>query len=274
MAAEAAAPLRVPGVGSTAIAGLLEPRATGAVLGLSSHAVWLVLDDAVIVVSTADATRLPNGVEIGVNAATDPFQSVRHAEPVEMGDNRILLAGLTVDVVRWWDPRPVLPSVPVAELAAAIGSLPDEVPGIDGSLLADALGHGSGPAVLAAAENLLGSGTGLTPEGDDYLAGAVAALRILGPAVGDSAAAALLEAIAAPLAELASAMTTTFSAALMAHARRGEVAAPAGDFLRALSGRGDVDSAHAALSKVGHTSGPALAAGIVLGARSIVRLNV
>lgn len=273
MAADAAAPLRVPGVGSTAIAGLLERPGTGVVLGSSSHAVWLLLDDAVVVVSTADATRLPNGVEIAVDAATEPFRSVRHAEAVEMGGNRILLAGLTVEVVRWWDPRPVLPPVSGAELASAIGSLPAEVPGIDGSQLATALGHASAPGVMAAAEQLLGFGTGLTPEGDDYVAGAVAAMRTLGPAVGDSAAAAMLEATAAPLAELASARTTTFSAALIANAQRGEVAAPAGDLLRALAGRGDVDSSHAALGRVGHTSGPALAAGIVLGAHSIVRLN-
>ena len=273
MAADAAAPLRVPGVGSTAIAGLLERPGTGVVLGSSSHAIWVLLDDAVVVVSTADATRLPNGVEIAVDAATDPFGFVRHDEPIEVGGNRILLAGLTVEVVRWWDPRPVLPTVSVAELASAIGSLPEEVPGIDGSQLADALGLASAPGVLGAVEQLLGLGTGLTPEGDDYVAGAVAAMRTLGPAVGDSAAAEMLEATAAPLAELASARTTTFSAALITSAQRGEVAAPVGDFLRALSGRGDVDSAYAALSRVGHTSGPALAAGIVLGARSIVRLN-
>jgi hypothetical protein len=261
----------MPGVGSTAIAELLEAPGTGVVLGSSSHAVWLLVGDAVVVISSSDSTRLPNGVEVAAAASEDPFGSVQHGESVEIGGNRIMLVGLTVDVVRWWDPRPALPATTAEELGRLLQSLPSEVPDIDGSRLRDALHKMSGTGLLEAAGELLGWGTGLTPEGDDYLAGALAALAILGSAVGSEESAAMLAAIEQPLAELVVERTTTFSAALIDNALRGEVAAPAGDLLRALAGRGDVETSHAELCAVGHSSGPALAAGIVLGAHALIR---
>jgi hypothetical protein len=266
----AAGPHRISGVASTAIKGILESPGTGVVLGSSSHAVWLLVDGSVLVVSTVDATRLPNGIEIAVDAASDPFRSIQHGEAVTMGDGRISFTGLTVEARRWWDSRPALPATTVEGLAGAIGSLSSDVPDLDGSRLRAALADASVPGLLAAAEGLLGLGTGLTPEGDDYLAGAIAALATLGPAVGSVNAGAMLAGAATPLADLAVDRTTTFSAALIHHAQRGEVAAPAGDLLRALAGRGDIAQSHGALSRVGHSSGPALAAGIILGARSLI----
>jgi hypothetical protein len=113
----------------------------------------------------------------------------------------------------------------------------------------------------------------LTPEGDDVLAGSLAAIRTLGTALGSRRALAMLDASEAALADAANDRTTAFSAALIRCAARGEVAAPAGTFLRALAGRGHVGSSHRDLSRVGHTSGPALAAGIVLGAQTLVELH-
>jgi hypothetical protein len=116
---------------------------------------------------------------------------------------------------------------------------------------------------------MLGAGPGLTPEADDYLAGAVAGVRCLGMACGNRTAVAMLDATAAPLAALAYARTSTLSASLIRHALHGDVAQPAGALLRALAARGDASVAHDELCSVGHTSGPALAAGIVLGARAL-----
>jgi hypothetical protein len=261
---------RLAGVASTTIRTVLAGRRTGVVLGSSSHAVWVRVADSVVVVSTADATRLPNAIEIPVEAASDPFGSVRTGETVEIEACRVSFTGLTVAVGRWWDPRPAVPATTAAALAAALGSLPSDVPDIDGSRLAAALRNASMPGLLAAAEGLLGWGSGLTPQGDDYLAGALAAREVLGPALGDAGLEPGLKKAAGPLAALAGTRTTTFSAALISHAVRGEVAAPAGALLRALAGRGAVEHAHAVLSSVGHSSGPALAAGIVLGARSLI----
>jgi hypothetical protein len=266
------ASVRMPGVASTAIRDALsEPQTPGAVLGTARHAIWLLVEGDVIVASTRDATRLPNGVEIAADAATDAFRAVRHGAPVTVGLGQLLLEGLTIDVVRWWDPRPVLRSTSVAQLAAAVEGLPTTVPGIESGPLSTALSAGPPLAILAASDSLIGRGPGLTPEGDDYLAGALAATRILGDALGEADTAAMLDSITEPLMLRASTRTTTFSAALIRHAINGRVAAPAGSLLRALAGRGDVADSHRGLTHVGHTSGPALAAGVILGARSLLR---
>jgi hypothetical protein len=55
------------------------------------------------------------------------------------------------------------------------------------------------------------------------------------------------------------------SFALMRHAFDGEVAAPLGALLRALTGRGELATALAATEAIGHRSGPALVRGAVAG---------
>jgi len=264
------APQRVAGVASIAIHGLLTVPRTATVLGTSGYAVWLLVDESVIVVSTRDATRLPNGIEIPSRSSDNPFEQVHHGAPIKVGFGRVMLEGLAVSVARWWDPRPVLHAITANELAANIANLPAEVADIDSDQLRTALRSFSPNAVLAAARPLLGKGSGLTPEGDDYLAGAVASIRLLSQAVGQDQATRMLDTVANPLAKLADARTTTFSAALIQYALRGQVAAPAGSLMRAFAGRGDVGPSHRVLLKVGHSSGPALAAGLVLGAQTLV----
>lgn len=263
---------RVPGVASTAIRGMFSnPHTPATVIGTASRAVWVLADDEVVVASTSDATRLPNGVEITAEAAADAFRSVRHGSPVTVGLGQLLFEGLTIDVVRWWDPRPALRRTSATELESAIAGFPSIVPDVESGSLFAALSAGSPPEILSAAESLIGRGPGLTPEGDDYLAGALAATRTLGEALGNANAGVVLDTVADPLRRLASTRTTTFSAALIGHAIDGRVAAPAGAMLRALTGRGDVALRHRDLIRVGHTSGPALAAGMILGAISSLR---
>ena len=264
--------VRMPGVASTAIRDLLsEPQTPVTVLGAATHAVWLLVGDDVLVVSTNDATRLPNSVEIGVEAAVGALQTAHHGAPVTVGLGQVLFEGLTVDVVRWWNPRPALPRTSAPQLAAAVADLPPTVPDVEPRPLSEALSERSGSAILGAAESLIGWGPGLTPEGDDYLAGALAATRTLGGALGCTDVGAMLDSIAGSLKRLASTRTTTFSASLINYAVSGQVAAPAGALLRALTGRGDVTDSYRNLTHVGHTSGPALAAGMILGARSLLQ---
>ncbi len=266
------ASVRMPGVASTAIRDALsEPQTPGTVLGTARHAIWLFVDGDVIVASTRDATRLPNGVEVAADAAADAFRSVHHGASVTVGLGQLLFEELTIDVVRWWNPRPALRPTSTAHLVAAIVDLPTTVPDLETIPLSAALSAGSPGAILAASDALIGRGPGLTPEGDDYLAGALAALRTLGDALGRPDTAAMLNSLTDPLIRHASSRTTTFSAALLRHAIDGRVAAPAGSLLRALTGRGDVARSHQYLSSVGHTSGPALAAGMILGARSLLQ---
>ena len=266
------ASLRMPGVASTAIRETLsDPHTPGTVLGTASHAVWLLVDGDVIVASTRDATRLPNGIEVAADSAADVFRTVRHGAPVTVGLGQLLFEGLTIDAVRWWDPRPALGRTSAPQIATAIVGLPATVPEIDSGPLAATLSTGSHQAILTASTSLIGRGPGLTPEGDDYLAGALSAIRVLGEALRDEDTAAMLDSLTDPLTRLASAQTTTFSAALIRHAIAGRVAAPAGSLLRSLTGRGDIANSHRELTHVGHTSGPALAAGMILGARSLLQ---
>ena len=185
---------------------------------------------------------------------------------VRIGDGHIVIEDVAVTVGRWWDPHPRLPAVACDDLAARLEGLPAEVTGLDCSALRDGLQARSAGGTLRAAASLLGRGPGLTPQGDDLLNGVLAATRLLGEAVGREAAVAWIDTIAAPLLALAAARTTAFSAALL----RGEIVEPAAVLLRALAGRGDVADGHRALLEFGHTSGAAIAAGIVLAARSLI----
>jgi Protein of unknown function (DUF2877) len=267
-------PTRVPGVASTALFGLVTGSGIEAtVLGTSSHAVWLLAEDRVIVISTSDATRLPNGVHLAAGSREELFRMVHHGGPVDVGHGRIMLEGLAVEVTRWWDPRPALAPITAEQLARTTVGLPDDVPDIDAGPLRRALEVRSAGGILHASRALLGKGPGLTPEGDDFLAGALAATRLLAEALGNERTISMVAGISTPLAQLAEARTTTFSAALIQSALRGQVAEPAGSLLRALSGRGDVAGSHLSLIRVGHTSGPALAAGIVLGARALIHIG-
>jgi hypothetical protein len=187
-----------------------------------------------------------------------------------LGAHALEFGGFVVDLVRWWDARPALPRTTTDDLAGALVGLQHSVPGIDSEPLGSALDGTSPEDLVEASLALLGRGPGLTPEGDDVLAGALAAVRTLGTALGCTPALAMLNAARDPLVRAAKDRTTTFSAALIRCALRGEVAAPAAGLLRALAGRGDAGSCYGDLLRVGHTSGPALAAGIVLGAQTLV----
>jgi hypothetical protein len=258
-------------VASTAIYSLLTGAgAEATVLGSSSHAVWLAVEDRVVVITTRDSTRLPNGIQLAAESSEDLFAAVDHGAAVDIGNGRVMLEGLAVSVGRWWDPRPALSSITHDQLAETVDGLPNDVPGIDSGPLHNALSAQSAGGVLHASRALLGKGPGLTPEGDDFLAGAMAATRLLAEALRRERVISMVAGISVPLARLAEARTTTFSAALIKSALRGQVAEPAGALLRALTGRGDIPSSHLGLIRVGHSSGPALAAGIVLGAQALI----
>jgi hypothetical protein len=127
--------------------------------------------------------------------------------------------------------------------------------------LVQALKMGSSPD--AAVARLLGRGPGLTPTGDDVLAGALVSLNALGaPAAGSLAAAV---AASAPTA------TTKVSVALLRHAARGECIPQLADLLEAVSHGTDSGAASplpraaGALLAVGHCSGAGLLHGVLVG---------
>jgi hypothetical protein len=217
-----------------------------------------------VAVGSHDAVRLPNGVAAGLSNLTEV------AGPrVVVGDGRITLGPLSLDVVRWWEPRPLLAGVSPSDVAGAAVSLPATVGGVDHSLLENALMNLDARLLIEATCGLVGLGEGLTPVADDFLVSALATFRLVGEAAEAPACGELIDVVAPAITELAAIRTTALSASLIRHAMTGNVATPVASLLGALTGRGDVDQATAVLERVGHTSGPALVAGVGLGVRSV-----
>lgn len=132
---------------------------------------------------TLPGARMPNGLEVDFNAT--------RGERAEIGTGKIVVGQTTISCGPVWNPipRPALPAQP----AKSANGLAD----------------------------LVGRGPGLTPAGDDLVAGYVAGLVLLH---GMNARARELVAEAAP-------RTTALSATLLIHASRGEVPEPVHSFL-------------------------------------------
>jgi len=258
------------GAASTALYGLIKGDKTKAtVVGTSDDTVWMEADDRIVAVTTRDFTRWPIAAHLDPAAGADLGPGIVPSDQVQIGNGRIMFTELSVEIAEWWDPRPALAATTVDELARRVLGLPGDIPGISSEMLENALESRSAGGILHAARFLLGKGPGLTPDGDDLLMGALAATRLLGEAIGNDRTIAMMAGISTPMAQLAEARTTTFSAALIQAALRGQVGKPAGEFLNALSGRGSLAPSHLKLIRLSHTSGPALAAGVVLGAKAL-----
>jgi hypothetical protein len=219
------------------------------------------------------ATRLPCGLLLAGPAAEQPLTAL--APPGDLAAAGCLIGGglvqwtgphgpVIVRVVREWSPaRPAAGAVAPAALAEMHALLPSPAAaGLDAALLAELIASAGGRVTAAQlAGLLLGRGPGLTPAGDDALAGFLIGARTFGlPASG------LRNAIAA----LAPARTTALSAALLRHAAEGECIDEAAELAAALTGRGAPGPALQRLLRVGHTSGAALACGLVAVARAAI----
>jgi hypothetical protein len=113
------------------------------------------------------------------------------------------------------------------------------------------------PAGKAAAA-LIGLGVGLTPSGDDFLVGLLAGLDASDNGMG--------ERLAAVIAQAAPGRTTTFGAALLDHACRGEFSQRLHDVLIAVAAHDDAGLRHAIdrAMAYGATSGADTLAGLCL----------
>ncbi len=265
------APPVLPAAVSRALASLFdgEPR-PAFVLGTADPAVWIGGADGVLVVSTADAVRLPNSVVIGPSASDRPFRAIRPGETALVGAGAVVFAALRVEAVRWFDPHPTLPASDRASVGRAAASLDGVVVSMPDHGLEEALILDDDRAALEAARRLIGFGDGLTPSGDDLVAGMVSGMLLMGGSLHAGSAVAMVRRLERPFGDWAATATTSLSASLLGHAFRGEVATPAALLLSALAGRGNPVVAAAALHAVGHSSGPALAAGVLAGTRAAI----
>ncbi len=229
---------------------LAGPPRSAACLGVARGALYLRTSEppGALAVLCHDAVRLPCGLVLPATSAELPLTSLAAPSASFMvGGHAVRWTGpagpVVVRAVREWTPaRPAGGAVTASALAAVRAALRryDRCRHADGCPVtiaaAVAAGHpwseggvdpgtdrplravlgaavGDHDASVAAAASLLGSGPGLTPSGDDVLAG-----YLTGAGVFGLDAAALRHAIAI----LAPARTTSLSAALLWHAGRGE----------------------------------------------------
>lgn len=226
------------------------------VLHTGTAAIYLAVDGRCLGLLGRHAARVPCGL---LTTATDVAALVgdvrdRHGS---VGDGRLVIGDVEVSVERVLDPTvPRLRATPatVEALQAAIPATATtavrrELPGLDPSPVVD---------------DLLGRGSGLTPLGDDVLAGFLAT----GVAIGTPATA-----IAKNVAVRSWRATTVLSATLLECAMHGDVLPEHRRLLQILgspppgSHAAGLDAAVAALLAVGHTSG----AGLLVGTLAALR---
>jgi hypothetical protein len=223
----------------------------------------------VLAVLTRDALRLPFGVVLAATSDRRPFPAVPAGTPAALGASAVEVPalGLQVTVRRWWRPAALPTGAPgtargarAALLAGLLPPLPPELTGPVAALERWLAGPGApaGPVV----RRLLGLGPGLTPAGDDVLAGLLVGLSPYGEQSPTAAA------LRAEVLAQAPARTTTLSGALLRHAAAGAALPEVAAVGRSLAGRsGDVRPALRRLLAVGHSSGAALGHGLLLAAR-------
>ncbi|MEV4460323.1 DUF2877 domain-containing protein [Microbispora sp. NPDC004025] len=278
-----AAPAYVSGAASVAVRPALEaPRRPARVLAVFPLALYLEIrseaEPHVVAVVTGEATRLPNAVVLagrveGVSAGDDAW----------VGEGSVDVGGLSIRVRRWWDPAPPLAPADPARLAAAPGLLgraraasprrPGLDPGGAPALLERGCLAGSLLDSITAAERLIGLGPGLTPSGDDMLAGLLVALRHLGAAAGVPRAVWLADWLAAAVTYDARTRTTPVSATLLHCAARGEASPEVTGVLRGVAGHQPLEPAAHRLLRLGHTSGADLAWGVQIGLSAVLALR-
>ncbi|MFG6191130.1 DUF2877 domain-containing protein [Nonomuraea sp. JJY05] len=270
--------IHVTGAASTAVRPVLEsPRRPARVLAAFPAGVYLEvrtdLEPSVIAVITGAATRLPNSVLLA-----GPLPSVTVGDDASVGDRNIELGPLSLGVRRWWDPAPPLgriDRVRLEQAAARFGDPPQ--PGLAGNgaveLLADSCAKGWLLGAVTAAEQLMGLGPGLTPSGDDVLAGLLVTLRHLGAAAGADRAVWLADWLAATVTFDARTRTTPISATLLHCAARGETSPEVTAVLRGIAGGQALEPALHRLHRLGHTSGSDLAQGVAIGLTAVLALS-
>ncbi|GHH64473.1 hypothetical protein GCM10017673_07200 [Streptosporangium violaceochromogenes] len=275
--------IHATGAASTALRRTMEsPRSPARVLAAFPSGIYLEVRAAsepqVIAVVTGEAVRLPNAMVVG-----RPVPRVAVGDEAHVGDGSIDVGRLSLRAGRWWDPAPPLGRVDPARLAAALPVMAElcdrspRRPALEGNGAARALVRGCAELSLlgcvTAAEGLVGLGPGLTPSGDDMLAGLLVALRHLGAAAGAERAVWLAGWLAAAVTFDVRGRTTPISAALLHCAARGEAGGEVLAVLRGLAGRQPLEPVLHRLLQIGHTSGADLAWGMRVGLAAVVGLG-
>jgi hypothetical protein len=201
-------------------------------------------------------------VSIGAAATWEPRPWVRAIPPPALAERlrsaRATVvaegAGASLLPLLWVSEAPALPRGPVRAASAPA------------RLLVDAAVQGDVASVARAARGLAGLGPGLTPSGDDLLAGFAAAWTLLGESLGVDGAA--LARVTDALVAGAERGASPLGRAWLGHAGRGELLEPMTRFVAALLGPepGPLDAAARGALAVGSSSGTDWMVGFFLGA--------
>jgi len=253
--------MRLVLVGETA-AEIIGGRGEGHVLAVFRSAVYLCLPRGLLVL--VDGLSEPGPLHAHVDADADALSRFAVGDPVRAACGDLWIAGVDIGgAADIWRAPPLPPPADLATAATTLRGVVDHAPDLDlaggagpatGDLLSATL-HGRG--LEAAAAGLVGRGAGLTPAGDDVLAGLLLVAR---SAAGPPEQARLVR-IARGAA------THEVSRAYLASAARGRSLAAVHELIDAGAAgeAGRARAARARLARIGHSSGLDLAYGVLVG---------
>lgn len=264
--AAAARAIERPLAASTLAPDLLLGSATLTVAGAHPQAVYLLQGREVVSIVSPGAQVLPDALRA---ASTDDLRGmeVRQGQSVTVEGGRLHTPGGVFAVRRRWSPRRLQDGPPVTappDLVASVSArgrhvetrLLEHRAATVTMLLGDPADHRLDPAIA----DLVGRGPGLTPAGDDFLAGLLLGLRCLGRTAERRRLARLL----GPLTD----RTTALSARLLILAADGYAVPAVLDLLVQIR-RSAAEPAAAVptpllerVAAIGHSTGPALLTGI------------
>jgi hypothetical protein len=279
----------------------------GTIHSVFHKAMNITFDDTMLAVLSNELPRMPNSVRLSPFVAEKLLRHLRPGLEIWTGDGRLLILdhdlSLHLPETSPWEPRPEITAYhwrreTVTQHVRLLAHYLADQPQRDGfaplleplllgqptaetplsrmalpmlRLLAQASWLQDIAGVEEAARRLAGLGPGLTPSGDDALAGFAAVMTLLSPQL--SVDAAPRDHIAAAIASVARPRTTALSAVLLAHAARGEVAEHLGNLLLSLTLPVEASKAvlHAAdhVLAFGANSGGDTMLGMLLGLRAL-----
>ncbi len=284
-----------------------QPTCTGSIHSVFHRAVNIAIDGTMLALLSDELPHMPNGVRLSSVVLEEQVQGLRPGMEVWVGDGRLLIPdcdfSLRLPEEPPWEPRPEIEGYRwqretvahhVRLLARYLADRPQRggLAVLVGTLLLGQVGQEMPLARMAlpklrllalaawrqdmagveeAARGLAGLGPGLTPAGDDVLAGFAAVMALLSARLSEDGVP--RSHIAEVIAAVARPRTTMLSGVLLDYAARGEVAEHVGELLLALAlpteESGVVLHAADKLLAFGATSGGDMLLGMLLGLKAL-----